>query len=42
MEPDPVVKDLELAGVEEAPAAVDKAAVLEPDRKEIVFARHAD
>jgi hypothetical protein len=41
MEPDPGVKDQEPAEVEEAPAAVDKAMVLEPGRKAIVFARHA-
>ena len=41
MEPDPVVKDQGPAEVEEAPAAEDKAADLEPARKGIVFARHA-
>ena len=41
MEPAPVVKDQELAEVEEAPAAEGKAVVLELARKEIVFVRLA-
>ena len=41
MEPGPVVKDQEPAEVEKAPAAADKAVVLEPGRKGIVCARHA-
>jgi hypothetical protein len=41
MEPAPVVKDQEVEEVEEAPAAADKAVVLEWGRKGIVFVRLA-
>jgi hypothetical protein len=41
MEPDPAVKDQELGEVEEAPAAADKAVVLEQGRKGVVFVQPA-